>query len=564
MTDSPPTRPKFFTRALNLIERVGNALPHPATLFAILGLVVLVASALAAALGANAVHPSTGELIVPRNLLGFEGLRYLYVSLEDNFIAFPPFGIVLVSVIGLGIAEGTGLIEALIKQTILKAPRRLVTSFIIAAGILSHLASSVGYVVLIPLGALVFMAFRRHPVAGIAAAFAGVSGGFGANFLIGSIDPILSGLSESAAQIVQPDLSVGPAANYYFMVASAFMIVLVGTWVTERIVEPRLGAYQEEHEAPTALTAMERRGLRAALITLALLVAAFVGLPVPEGAVPPGGLGPRSDRWAGSGCRAGGARGPRGARGHGAPRVAAGPDHPGAGRGRRRRAHGTRGAVLRGSGSVLDGPFFEGLITGIFLFFSLPGLVYGLTTGKIRSDKDVVTLITQAIRDIAPYVVLVFFAAQFIAWFQESRLGLLLAIHGAAGIQASGISGPALLVLFIVFSAVMNFFMGSASAKWAIMAPVFVPMFMLSGYHPALTQAAFRIGDSVTNIITPMMSYYALILTFVNKFDRKAGVGTTIAMMLPYSVFFFLAWTVLLLVWYYLGIPLGPGGPVHM
>ncbi len=504
MTDSPPTRPKFFTRALNLIERVGNALPHPATLFAILGLVVLVASALAAALGANAVHPSTGELIVPRNLLGFEGLRYLYVSLEDNFIAFPPFGIVLVSVIGLGIAEGTGLIEALIKQTILKAPRRLVTSFIIAAGILSHLASSVGYVVLIPLGALVFMAFRRHPVAGIAAAFAGVSGGFGANFLIGSIDPILSGLSESAAQIVQPDLSVGPAANYYFMVASAFMIVLVGTWVTERIVEPRLGAYQEEHEAPTALTAMERRGLRAALITLALLVAAFVGLTVPEG------------------------------------------------------------AVLRGSGSVLDGPFFEGLITGIFLFFSLPGLVYGLTTGKIRSDKDVVTLITQAIRDIAPYVVLVFFAAQFIAWFQESRLGLLLAIHGAAGIQASGISGPALLVLFIVFSAVMNFFMGSASAKWAIMAPVFVPMFMLSGYHPALTQAAFRIGDSVTNIITPMMSYYALILTFVNKFDRKAGVGTTIAMMLPYSVFFFLAWTVLLLVWYYLGIPLGPGGPVHM
>lgn len=501
---SPATRTSIFNRILNGIERVGNALPHPASIFALLAVLVVVASWLAHLSGASAIHPTTLELIRPVNLLGSEGLVYMYVNFEENFIAFPPFGIVLVSVIGLGIAEGTGLIEALIKQSILKAPKRLVTSFIIAAGILSHLASSVGYIVLIPLGGLVFMAFKRHPIAGIAAAFAGVSGGFGANFLIGSIDPILSGLSESAAGIVTPGMRVNPAANYYFMIASAFMLTIVGTFVTEKIVEPRLGPYKADFEEIQPLSPLERRGLWFALGTLLLIIAAFLLLTIPQG------------------------------------------------------------SLLRGSGNVLEGPFFKGLITGILLFFALPGFVYGVVTGKIRSDSDMITLMTKAIKDIAPYVILVFFASQFIAWFQKSNLGLLLAIHGAEAIQSSGISGLALIFLFILFSAIMNFFMGSASAKWAIMAPVFVPMFMLSGYHPALTQAAFRIGDSVTNIITPMMSYYALILTFVNKYDKKAGLGTTIATMLPYTIFFFIFWSLLLGIWYFFRIPLGPGAPIMM
>ncbi|MBN2723038.1 MAG: AbgT family transporter [Deltaproteobacteria bacterium] len=494
-----------FMKFLDSIEKAGNALPHPATLFAILALLVAILSFITYHFSISAIHPTTGEKVIPFNLVSGDGLSWIYISVTKNFVMFPPFGIVLVAMVGIGVAEGSGLIEALIRQSVIKAPSRLVTPIIVAAGIISHLASSVGYVVLIPLGAMVFMAFKRHPIAGLSAAFVGVSGGFGANFLIGSIDPILSGLSESAAKLILPEITINPAVNFYFMFVSACMIVFVGTFVTEKIVEPRLGIWNSSQNDEIILpTIQEKRGLIYAGVAAFIIGLLFLVLVIPEN------------------------------------------------------------GLLRGTGRITNGPFFKGLITAILVFFFIPGLVYGITTGKIKNDRDVISLVTTAMKGIAPYIVLVFFASQFVFWFRESRLGIILAIKGAALIKSSGMSGVMLILIFILFSGILNMFMGSASAKWAIMAPVFVPMFMLSGYHPALTQAAFRIGDSVTNIITPMMSYFALILTYVNKYDKDAGIGTMISIMLPYTVFLSFIWTLLLVVWYLLGIPLGPGGPLHM
>lgn len=502
-TSSSPQNSRFI-RILNIVEKIGNRLPHPATIFAILALAVIVFSFIAHVAGVTAIHPSEKTVIRPFNLISGAGLVYIFENVTRNFIMFPPFGIVLVSIVGIGLADGSGLIEALVKQTIVRAPRRFVTSMVIAAGILSHLGSSVGYVVLIPLGGMVFLAFKRHPVAGLSAAFFGVSGGFGANFLIGSIDPILAGLTESAARIIEPGITISPAVNYYFMFVSAVMIVIVGTFVTEKIVEPRLGTYNKQGEKLTELTETEKKGLRWALAAMGITVLLFMVLVIPSS------------------------------------------------------------GLLRGKGPALKGPFFKGIVTAIMIFFFIPGFIYGVITGKIKNDRDAVKLITEAIKGISPYIVLVFFASQFVFWFNKSNLGIILAIKGAGVIQSSGISGVLLMIIFIIFSGFMNMFMGSASAKWAIMAPVFVPMFMLSGYHPALTQAAFRIGDSVTNIITPMMSYFALILTYINKYDEDAGIGTIIATMLPYSIILSVIWSLLLIVWYLLGFPLGPGGPVNI
>jgi len=376
---------------------------------------------------------------------------------------------------------------------------------IVAAGVLSHLASEAGYVVLIPLGAIIFLALGRHPMAGLAAAFAGVSGGFAANFLIGSVDPVLAGLTQTAAEIIDPNIRINVAVNFYFMFASAIMIVIVGTLVTEKIVEPRLGKYQGTEEAIELerLTATERKGILWAGLSVVLVLAAFLIAVVPEN------------------------------------------------------------GLLRIPGeSVLHSAFFNGMITAIMIFFLIPGLVYGMITGSIRSDKDGIKQMISSMSHMATYIVLVFFAAQFVYYFGYSRLGLIIAIEGASFLGNIGLTGIPLMLAFIVVSAFINMFMGSASAKWAIMAPVFVPMFMLLGYHPALTQMVFRIGDSLTNVITPIMSYFALIVAFAEKYDEDYGIGTIISTMLPYSIVFGLFWTLLLIIWMTLGLPVGPDGPL--
>lgn len=498
----------LFNKFLDGVERVGNKLPHPATLFALMALIIVILSALATTMGLTAEHPATGEIVKVKNLLTSDGIRWIWTNVEKNFVDFPPLGLVLVVMVGIGVAEGSGLFTVLVRQLVLGAPRRLITAAIIVAGIFSHLASEAGYVILIPLGAMIFHAIGRHPMAGFAAAFCGVSAGFGSNFLIGSVDPILAGLSTSAANIIDPTMMVNPMVNYFFMVASAIMVVVVGTYVTEKIVEPRLGPYTGELQALEIeeLSKKEKKGLRwagwGALAICALLAWSII---------PENGL----------------LRDPE-------------------------------------TGGILHSPFFKGIVVAIFLIFFVPGLIYGMITGSIKNDKDVVKHMTTAMKGMGGYIVLVFFAAQFVYFFKESNLGIVLAINGAAWLKSIGLTGIPLILGFVILSAFINLFMGSASAKWAIMAPVFVPMFMLLNYHPGVAQAAFRVGDSVTNVITPMMSYFALIVTFSQKYDERYGIGTIISMMLPFSIIFLLVWIVILSVWYMTGLPLGLDGPIYL
>jgi aminobenzoyl-glutamate transport protein len=521
MTDDKRPRTSLTARILRWIERLGNALPHPAILFAIMAGMLLVLSWLLGELGITAVNPRDGSVVRPLQLLSRPGLHWIMEHTITNFTGFAPLGTVLVAMLGIGVAEKSGLISTGLRLLVHAAPRRLLTFVIVLAGVLSNMASDVGYVLLVPLGAMVFASVGRHPLAGLAAAFAGVSGGFSANLLLGTIDPLLAGISQEAAQIVDPSYTITPACNYYFMVASTFLIAGVGTWVTERIVAPRLGPY----EAPAAggegegetdgegegrqlrpLTPLEKRGLLWALaVSLALLGLALAGL------VPEGGLLRHAE-----------------------------------------------------TDSVLHSPFMHGIVTFIFVGGLLAGVAYGVATGAFKTGADVVKGMKEAMGSLALFMVLVFFAAQFVAYFKHSNLGMIFAIKGAGALKASGLGPIPLMLCFVLLAGLINLCMGSASAKWAFMAPTFIPMFMLLGYSPELVQGVYRIGDSATNLISPMMSFFALIVAFFQRYDPKAGIGTVIATMLPYSVAFMIAWMLLLVIWLLLGLPLGPGAGLFL
>ncbi|MGE0641026.1 MAG: AbgT family transporter [Thermoanaerobaculia bacterium] len=501
-------RKSAVDRFLGIIERVGNAMPHPATLFALFALGIVLISGLAARLGLQVVHPATGEIVRPVSLLSVAGFHRIVLGAVDNFTGFAPLGTVLVALIGIGVCESAGLFGAGLRMLVLAAPQRLLTLILVLAGVLSNAASEVGYVLLVPLGGLLFHAAGRHPVVGIAAAFAGVSGGYSANLILGTVDPLLSGITQEAAAIVRPGYLVNPACNYYFMAVSTFLIAALGTWTTEKIVAPRWGRYEgaTSRQAIERLTPDERRGLRFAGITLVLIVA-FVLI----GIVPQDGF-------------------------------------------------------LRelGTGGILHSPLLGGIVAFIFLFGALIGIAYGIGAGTIRSDGDVVAGMSKSMSTLGGYLVLVFFAAQFVAFFNWTKLGLIFAVEGAEVLEASGLPRIPLLLAFIVLASVVNLAMGSASAKWAVMAPVFVPMLMLLGTSPELTQLAYRIGDSATNIVSPMMSYFALIIAFVQRYEPKAGMGTVIATMLPYTFVFLAGWALLFTVWLLLGLPIGPGASLDL
>jgi aminobenzoyl-glutamate transport protein len=411
--------------------------------------------------------------------------------------------------LGIAVAEGSGLIGAGLKLVVLSAPPRLLTLAVVFAGVLSNMGGEVGYVLLIPLAAITFHAVGRHPIAGLAAAFAGVSGGYSANLFLGTVDPLLAGLSEEAARIITPTYEVNASANYYFMFVSTFLIATLGTIVTERLVEPRLGTYAGAGHGDATVTTLgpaEKRGLWFAAAAAVLVASVLLW-----GTVPGDGF----------------LRDPQ-------------------------------------TGSLLRSPFMSGIVALIFFAGLVLGLAYGIGARTVRSDSDVVKAMGKAIETLGVYLVLVFFAAQFVAFFNWTNLGLIFAIKGAEALQASGLGTIPLLVAFVLVSATINLFMGSASAKWAIMAPVFVPMFMLLGYTPEFTQTAYRIGDSTTNIISPMMTYFALIIAFMQRYQPDAGIGTLVATMLPYSVAFGTSWTVLLVIWILFGLPVGPGAGLYL
>lgn len=508
MADKQFNTNKYLEKSLSIIEKVGNKLPNPTTLFALFALAVIILSGIVSQFNFSVIHPGTGQEIKPINLMSVEGLHKIILNLITNFTAFAPLGTVLVSLLGIAVAEHSGLIGTVLRLLVLKSPKKLLTFVIVFAGILSNTASEIGYVLLVPLSAIIFLAAGRHPIAGLAAAFAGVSGGYSANLLLGTIDPLLAGLTQEAAHIIDKSYEVNAAANYYFMFVSTFFIAAAGTYVTEKIVVPRLGKYEGTVQADEIkpLSKDESRGLiYAGVATLIFVVIILAGL------IPDYGF----------------LRDPK-------------------------------------TNGILKSPFLSGIVAFIFFGGVIAGLAFGIGAKTIKSDNDAIKGMNKSMETLGSYIVLVFFAAQFVAFFNWTNLGMIVAVEGANFLKASGLGPIPLLISFIIISAIINLFIGSASAKWAIMAPVFIPMFMLLGFSPELVQAAYRVGDSVTNIISPMMSYFALIIAFVTKYEPKAGIGTLIATMLPYTIVFFIIWVLLFIVWFILGLPVGPGAKMFI
>lgn len=509
-------------RFLRGVEWLGNLLPHPAILFVWMSVILLVASAILSMMGVSVVDPrpegakGRGEdgMIYVVNLLNGDGLAKIVENLVSNFTGFIPLGTVLVALLGVGIAERSGMISAALRGLVMNAPPKMVTFVVVFTGIMSNTASELGYVVLIPLAAMIFHSLGRHPLAGLAAAFAGVSGGYSANLLLGTVDPLLSGISQEAARIIDPEYVVGAEANWYFMAVSTFLVSGIGYFVTEKIVEPSLGKYNpDDADDPSVLdtkverlTALEKKGLLWSGVSMLIFCLLLAWTIVPADGI----------------LR-----------------------HP-------------------TTGLVAGSPFLHGIVVFIFVFFAIPGIVYGKITNTIKTNDDVVNAMSAAMSSLSMYIVLVFFAAQFTAFFNWSNIGSVMAVSGANLLNDIGLTGPLLLVGFILICAFVNLMLGSASAQWAITAPIFVPMLMLTGYAPEMIQAAYRIGDSSTNIITPMMGYFGLIMAVAIRYKKDTGVGTLMSLMIPYSLLFLVGWTVLFCIWVFvLGLPVGPGAATY-
>lgn len=524
--------PGLFTRFLNAVEFLGNLLPHPVTLFAVLALLILLVSGMAEILDWQVEDPrpagvsgrAEDGMIRAVSLMNPEGMRRIAMNLVTNFTGFAPLGTVLVALLGVGVAERSGLLGALLRALVLGAPRNLLTAVVVFASVVSNTASEMGYVVLIPLAAVVFRSVGRHPLAGLAAAFAGVSGGYSANVLIGTVDPLLAGITTEAARIIDPSYAPGAAneipatANYLFMLVSTFMITAIGTFVTTRIVEPKLGAFdpsraaddlEDPEDGLKTLSPEEKRGLKLAGVTVLVMLGGLALLALPE------------NGW-------------------------------------------FRDPAV--NALLIDDlrPMLRSVVSLIFVFFIVPSIVFGRVTGSVRNDRDVIDGMGRAMSSLGPYMVLVFFAAQFVSFFNWTNLGTITAVVGADLLTRFDLTGPVVFIPFILMCCFVNLMLGSASAQWAVTAPIFVPMLMTVGYSPEVIQAAYRIGDSTTNIITPMMSYFGLILAVAMRYDRKLGIGTLIATMIPYSITYLIGWVTLFYVWVFaLGLPVGPGSPTY-
>jgi aminobenzoyl-glutamate transport protein len=501
---------------LDGIEWAGNKLPDPAVLFLLCLLATWGLSAALARIEFAEIDPRTvgvdaeGKPKVPQpirvqNQLSGKSLTGFLSKMVKTFTDFPPLGVVLVALLGVGVAEQTGFINAVIKGMMHLTPKMLLTPMLLLVAIVSHSAGDTGYVLVIPLGGVIFAAAGRHPVAGIVAAFAGVSGGFSANFLPSSLDPLLQGFTQSAAQIIDPARTVNPLCNWGFMSCSTLLIVGVGWFLTDRVIEPRLkrqpiDGNPEDMPRLDPMTGEERKGLVWGLSAMG------IGLVL----------------------------------------LAAG-------------AFPSASPFRSPSGSLTDhgAPLMESIVPLIFLLFLFPGMAYGWAAGTIKGHRDVVKAMSKSMSTMGYYLVMAFFAAQFTAAFRDSNLGALVAIKGAGLLGDLNMPDQVTLVVIILITTSVNLLIGSASAKWALLGPIFVPMLMQLGLSPELTQAAYRVGDSSTNIVTPLMPYFPLVVVYCQRYVKGTGIGTLVSLMLPYSMCFLATWTILLLAYWTLGIPLG-------
>lgn len=495
-------RPTGF---LGAVEHIGNKLPDPAMLFIGLLFFVWLLSWALSFVSFEVVDPRSGEALVINNLLAGTAFTEFMSVMVTNFSHFHPVGVVLVAMLGIGVAESSGFINTGLRALLNVTSDRFLTPMVIAVGIVSHTAADAGYVLVIPLGGVIFYAAGRHPLAGIAAAFAGVSGGFSASFIPSAIDPLLQGLSQAGAHILDPGVELNPLNNYYFTTASSVLIIGIGWLVTSKIIEPRLASTEIDGDAEDLpemrdLQDQERKGLRWALVSMLIGVIILVITAIPEGS-----------------------------------------------------------AWRDGSGQIasFQAPLMRSIVSLIFLLFLVPGIVYGMVAGTITSSKDIISGMTQSMNSMAYYLVIMFFIAQFVYAFGQSNLGVLLALQGASVLKALAMPAPVTIIGIILLTAVVNIFVGSASGKWGLLAPIFIPMLMTLGISPDLTQAAYRVGDSSTNIITPLMPYFPLVVVYCQRYLRSTGIGTLTALMLPYSMSFLVTWTIFLLLYSMVGIPLG-------
>lgn len=495
----------WATRALDKVERVGNKLPDPAMIFFFCLLIVWGLSALLSQFSFDTLDPRTGQAVVVNNLLTGDSLADFLSRMVKIFTGFAPLGVVLVAMLGVGVAEHSGFISAGLKRMLDWTPRALLTPVVVLVAIVSHTATDAGYVLVIPLAGVIFYAMGRHPLAGIAAAFAGVSGGFCANFIPSAIDPLLQSFTQSAAQIIDPDIQINPLNNWFFNSASSIIIISIAWYLTDKVIEPRLADVEidgDTNEIPKfeELDKKQSKALRVASIVMLLGIGALIAILVPD-------TSPMRDA----------------------------------------------NVQL----TSFAAPVMQSIVPLIFLLFLLPGVVYGFMSGAYQSSKDMIASMTKAMQGMSYYIVMAFFCALFIDAFGKSNLGALLAIEGAEVLKALQLPSMVTIVGIIFLTAFVNLFVGSSSAKWALLGPIFVPMLMQLGISPDLTQAAYRLGDSSSNIVTPLMPYFPLVVVYCQRYVTNTGIGTLLSLMLPFTVTILVVWTAFLLLYWGLGLPLG-------
>lgn len=496
----------LMEKFLDKIEYLGGKIPHPLVLFLWLALIVIIVSGIAEyfkwQVNFSSVNTKTKvveeTVVAARSLMSKEGITYIFTTMVKNFTGFAPLGTVLVVMLGIGLTEGVGLMEVVIRKVAWRTSKKWIVPMVIFLGVMSNMASDAGYYVLPPLTAMIFLSFKKHPIAGMIAAFAGVSGGYSANLLLGTVDPMLGGISQEAARLVDPSYTVYSVANWYFMALSVPLIVILGTIVNNKIIEPRLGEYSGESEnsgfGEHEVREIDKKALKWAVRGLIGILVLYIPLYM-----------------------------------------------------------------------VLGHNFLgDGLVPIIFLFFAVPSIAYGIKNGTIKKAKDAIQMMIQSMIKMTPLITVIAFSSQFSAYFRFSNLGTILAVKGGNFLEKSNITGIPLIVAFILLIGVINLVLLSASSKWILLAPIFVPMFMRIGYTPEFTQLAYRIGDSTTNIISPLMSALLVLSMTAEKYDKNSSIGMMIAHLIPYSIVFFIGWVIMLIIWQVFGLPIGPGAVIRL
>lgn len=511
MTSNTKHKPTLVYRFLNIVEKVGNKLPDPSILFFLMCLGLAIITWIVSLFHITVKHPGTGDTIAIKSILSKDGLMMILNDAVKNFSEFPALGLVLAVMLGVGVAEKTGYFDKLMVQIVHKAPKKFIVPVIILIGILGNAAGDAAPIVLPPLTAMVFIKLGYHPIAGLAMAYASAIGGFSANIMIGMSDALLYAFTEPATKIVSDNVHVNVAMNWYFIAASVLVLLPAVYWVTMRFVIPRLGSYDDSNsdiqvdDENTGLTTEENRAVFWANISFFIMIALLIILAIPQG------------------------------------------------------------SFLRNAktGSLLnDAPIINGVGLIILFLFLVPGLVYGLMMKEFKNSKDLGKMLADSMSSMGSFIVIVFFAAQLLAFLEWSNLGVIVAVKGAALLQ--GQNGIILILGIILLSVIINLLIGSASAKWGILAPIFIPMLMLVGFHPAFTQMLYRIGDSISNPITPMMPYLPLLLSYAQKYDNNMKLGSLLSSLMPYTIVLSIVWPLFMIIWYLLGWPLGPGGPLQV